>query len=63
MMVYAYLPIHFWGEALSTTTYILNRVETKTKSLTPCQNGQVINQTLINSKCVIVRNKYSCQDP
>ena len=35
MMAYADLPIHFWGEALSTAAYILNRVETKAKPLTP----------------------------
>jgi transposase InsO family protein len=35
MMTYADLLVHFWGEALSTTTYILNRVKTKSKPLTP----------------------------
>ena len=35
MMAYADLPVHFWGEALSTTTYILNRVKTKAKPQTP----------------------------
>uniref|UniRef100_A0A2N9GNZ7 Reverse transcriptase Ty1/copia-type domain-containing protein n=1 Tax=Fagus sylvatica TaxID=28930 RepID=A0A2N9GNZ7_FAGSY len=35
MMAYADLPIVFWGEALSTAAYILNRVKTKSKPLTP----------------------------
>jgi hypothetical protein len=35
MMAYANLPIHLWGEALSTAAYILNRIKTKSKSLTP----------------------------
>jgi hypothetical protein len=35
MMVFADLPIHFWGEALSTSAFILNRVKTKSKPLTP----------------------------
>jgi hypothetical protein len=35
MMTYADLPIHFFGYALSTTTYILNRVKPKSKLLTP----------------------------
>ena len=35
MMAHADLPIHFLGEALSTAAYILNRVETKAKPLTP----------------------------
>ena len=34
MMAFAYLSIHFWGEALSTSAYILNRVKTKSKTLT-----------------------------
>ena len=29
MMAYANLPISFWGDALLTTTYILNRVPSK----------------------------------
>ena len=35
MMAYAKLPNNFQGEALSTATYILNRIKTKTKPLTP----------------------------
>ena len=35
MMAYADLQIVFWGEALSTAAYILNRVKTKSKPLTP----------------------------
>ena len=35
MMAYADLPVHFLGEALSIATYILNRIKTKSKSLTP----------------------------
>jgi hypothetical protein len=35
MMAYAELPNHFWGEALSTAAYILNRIKTKSKPLTP----------------------------
>jgi hypothetical protein len=29
------LPLNFWGEALKTTTYILNRVPTNTANKTP----------------------------
>jgi hypothetical protein len=29
IMAYVDLPIHFWGEALSTATYIFNRIKTK----------------------------------
>ena len=35
MMAHADHTIHFWGETLSTAAYILNRVETKAKPLTP----------------------------
>jgi hypothetical protein len=35
MMAYADLPIHFWRDSLSTSAYILNRIKTKSKSLTP----------------------------
>ncbi|KAM1500447.1 hypothetical protein ACFX10_023002 [Malus domestica] len=35
MMSYADLPLHFWGEALATVAYILNKVHTKAKPLTP----------------------------
>uniref|UniRef100_A0A2N9FQW9 Reverse transcriptase Ty1/copia-type domain-containing protein n=1 Tax=Fagus sylvatica TaxID=28930 RepID=A0A2N9FQW9_FAGSY len=35
MMAYADLQIVFWGKALSTVAYILNRVKTKSKPLTP----------------------------
>jgi transposase InsO family protein len=35
MMTFVDLPIHFLGEALSTSAYILNRVKTKSKTLTP----------------------------
>ena len=35
MMAYADFQIVFWGEALSTVAYILNRVKTKSKPLTP----------------------------
>ena len=35
MMAYANLQIVFWGEALSTAAYILNKVKTKSKPLTP----------------------------
>ena len=35
MIAYADLQIVFWGEALSTVVYILNRVKTKSKPLTP----------------------------
>uniref|UniRef100_A0A2N9EP82 Integrase catalytic domain-containing protein n=1 Tax=Fagus sylvatica TaxID=28930 RepID=A0A2N9EP82_FAGSY len=35
MMAYADPQIVFWGEALSTAAYILNRVKTKSKPLTP----------------------------
>jgi hypothetical protein len=35
IMAYTDLPIHFWGETLSTAIYILNKVKTKSKPLTP----------------------------
>jgi hypothetical protein len=35
MMTFVDLPIHFLGEALSASAYILNRVKTKSKTLTP----------------------------
>jgi hypothetical protein len=35
MMAFVDLPIHFWGEALSTSTFILNKVKIKSKHLTP----------------------------
>jgi len=35
MMAYVDLSVHFLGEALSTATYILNKVKTKSKPLTP----------------------------
>ena len=35
MMSYSEMSLQFWGEALSTTTYILNRVHIKAKPLTP----------------------------
>ena len=35
MMAYADLSLNFWGEALSTSTYILNRISTKSRKLTP----------------------------
>ena len=35
MMAYADLQIVLWEEALSNTAYILNRVKTKSKRLTP----------------------------
>ena len=34
MMAQADLGIQFWGEALSTTQYILNKVKTKSKDMT-----------------------------
>lgn len=35
MLTHSRLPLVFWGETLSTGTYILNRVTTKSMSLTP----------------------------
>jgi hypothetical protein len=35
MKAYTDLPVHFRGKALSTATYILNKVKTKSKLLTP----------------------------
>ena len=35
IMVYANLSIHFWEGALSIAAYILNRIKTKLKPLTP----------------------------
>ena len=35
MMAQANLPISYWGDALLTATYILNRVPTKSVSFTP----------------------------
>ena len=34
MIAYADLLVHFWRKALSTATYILNRIKTKSKSFT-----------------------------
>jgi hypothetical protein len=34
-MAYAELPNHFWGEALSTTAHILNKIKAKTKPFIP----------------------------
>lgn len=43
MMAQANLPIRFWGDALLTSTYILNRVPSKSVSTTPYElwNGRV----------------------
>ena len=35
MMAHANLPISFWGDALLTAAYILNRVPSKSVSATP----------------------------
>lgn len=35
MMSYLEMSLQFWGETLSAVTYILNRVYTNAKSLTP----------------------------
>jgi len=35
MMAHANLPISFWGDALLTETYILNRVPSKSVTATP----------------------------
>ena len=35
MMAYSQLPLSFWGEALTTANYLLNKVNTKSKDLTP----------------------------
>ena len=34
-MCFTYLPVSFWGHALETATYILNRVPSKSISSTP----------------------------
>jgi len=41
MMAHANLPISFWGDALLTTTYILNRVPNKSVIATPYELWQV----------------------
>ena len=35
MMTHSQLPLSFWGEALTTANYFLNKVNTKSKDLTP----------------------------
>ena len=35
VMAYSQLPLSFWGEALTTANYLLNKVNTKSKDLTP----------------------------
>jgi hypothetical protein len=50
MMAYADLPIHFWGEALSTAAYILNRVKTKSKLLTPYEYWTGLKPDIDNLK-------------
>ena len=37
MMAHANLPISFWGDALLTAMYILNRVPCKSVPATPCE--------------------------
>ena len=37
MMAQASLPISFWGDALLTAAYLLNRVPSKSIELTPCE--------------------------
>jgi hypothetical protein len=50
MMAFADLPIHFWGKALSTLAYILNRVKTKSKTLTPYEIWRGLKPNLENLK-------------
>jgi hypothetical protein len=50
MMAFADLPIHFWGEALLTLAYILNRVKTKSKTLTPYEIWRGLKPNLENLK-------------
>ena len=50
MMAFANLPIHFQGEALSTSAYILNRVTTKSKTLTPYEIWIGLKPNLENLK-------------
>ena len=35
MMAHSQFSLTFWGEALSTINYLLNRINTKSKDLTP----------------------------
>ena len=37
MMVQTNLPISFWGDAILTAAYILNRVPSKSVPSTPCE--------------------------
>jgi hypothetical protein len=50
MIAYAELPNHFYGEALSTTTYILNRIKTKTKPFTPYEYWTSLKPVFHNLK-------------
>jgi transposase InsO family protein len=50
IMAYAELTNHFWGEALSTIAYILNRIKTKTKPLTPYEYWTSLNLDFYNLK-------------
>ena len=50
MMAYADLPIYFWEEALSTSTYILNSVKTKSKPLTPYEIWTSLKPNIENLK-------------
>jgi transposase InsO family protein len=50
MMEFADLPIHFLGEFLSTSAYILNRIKTKSKTLTPYKIWTSLKPDLENLK-------------
>jgi hypothetical protein len=50
MMTFADLPIHFLGEALSILAYILNKVKTKSKTLTPYEIWTGLRPNLKNLK-------------
>ena len=47
MMAQTNLPISFWGDALLTVAYILNRVIYKSVYFTPYELGLVISQALM----------------
>jgi transposase InsO family protein len=53
IMAFANLPIYFLGEALSILAYILNRVKTKSKPLTPYAIWTSLKPNIENLKSLL----------